>query len=427
MSILPANIEGGVSYLTQTVNNPRGCQIRLRNLSKKEYLILERLTYHSKGVYNNALYAVKNNLLDTDTNCSFLTKLYRYVRNTDNAKFLHAQSVQAILKQLCYALKKKGCKKLHFMPRDSHRSVVWTNQQVKLQNNVLCVPLTQVFLDYYNHTHKYVKVRVPEWLKYHKLIRVTLVPRLNAKYFELHILYDDKRTYPQAKGEHVMGIDLGVSNFATIAISDGTAFIIDGRKAKSVNQWYNKQKARLRSIYDKQGIKSGRKFVTLTKRRNDWMFNFIHQSASQIIKQAIRHRVSKIAIGKNAYWKHGVNIGKKNNSNFVMLPHSKFINILITKAKRYGLCVVVTEEAYTSKVDALALEPLNKQNNFIGKRIKRGLFKSSTGLVINADVNGAINIARKVFGDDPWKSIPESHTGIGGRGRLARPRRIRVA
>jgi putative transposase len=104
-------------------------------------------------------------------------------------------------------------------------------------------------------------------------------------------------------------------------------------------------------------------------------------------------------IGKNPNWKQEVNIGKRNNQQFVCIPHARFIDMLTYKAQLLGIAVLVTEESYTSKCSFLDMEPIEKHEQYVGKRVKRGLFRASTGQHINADVNGSYNIVRKVVPD----------------------------
>ena len=103
-----------------------------------------------------------------------------------------------------------------------------------------------------------------------------------------------------------------------------------------------------------------------------------------------------LVIGKNKGWKQSINIGRRNNQAFVQVPHARFIDMLTYKARLVGIKVVVTEESYTSKTSFIDLEPVKKQMVYLGKRIKRGLFKSADGTLINADINGSSNIIRKV-------------------------------
>lgn len=125
----------------------------------------------------------------------------------------------------------------------------------------------------------------------------------------------------------------------------------------------------------------------------------MHKSSDFIIKHCVEHKIANIVIGKNKEWKQEINLGKKTNQNFVSIPYNSFIEKMAYKCENYGVKLHLTEESHTSKCDHLANEPLGHRENYLGKRIKRGLFKSSTGKFINADLNGAIGIARKVFPD----------------------------
>ncbi len=118
-----------------------------------------------------------------------------------------------------------------------------------------------------------------------------------------------------------------------------------------------------------------------------------------MIDYAVSNNVSEIAIGKNKGWKQEVNLGTKTNQKFVQIPYNTLIHQIKYKAELKGITVFLHEESYTSKCSALDMESLQKHDNYLGNRVKRGLFKSSNGTLINADVNGSINIGRKVFGD----------------------------
>ncbi|MEL6166508.1 MAG: transposase, partial [Cyanobacteria bacterium J06628_3] len=126
---------------------------------------------------------------------------------------------------------------------------------------------------------------------------------------------------------------------------------------------------------------------------------YIHTASRFIVNKLLERGVSHLIIGKNEGWKQSIKIGKKNNQHFVSVPHSTFINQLIYKCELVGIKVTTNEESYTSKCSFLDLEPIKKRSDYLGNRIKRGLFKSSKGLKINADLNGSLNILRKVVGD----------------------------
>ena len=146
----------------------------------------------------------------------------------------------------------------------------------------------------------------------------------------------------------------------------------------------------------------------LNNRRNFWIDDKIHKISRWIINFCINNNIGNIVIGLNKCWKQGINLGKKNNQKFVEIPFSKLIDKISYKGKLIGINVQTTEESYTSKVDHLAFESLEKHDAYSGKRKKRGLFQSSVNKLLNADVNGAIGIGRKVFGDSFVKEIIDS-------------------
>ena len=137
----------------------------------------------------------------------------------------------------------------------------------------------------------------------------------------------------------------------------------------------------------------------LALRQYNLIRNYIHHTSKYIIKNAEELDITKIIIGNNKNWKREINIGKRNNQNFVSIPHSQLIKQIEYKAMKIGIEVINIEESYTSKCSAMDLEPICKHEIYVGNRVKRGLFKTANGTKINADVNGAINILRKVIGD----------------------------
>ena len=205
--------------------------------------------------------------------------------------------------------------------------------------------------------------------------------------------------------------DLGIDNFATfVSTKPGIRpFLVKGKILKSINQQYNKQVAELRSKkhYEHIRIKGVKRYCQLQ--------DLMHKASRLAVNFCLAHDLGRIVIGTNRNWKQSVNLGKRNNQNFVMLPHAKFIEMIRYKAEEYGIQVTVREESYTSKASALDMDVIAdfdpKQGKtkpvFSGKRIKRGLYRSSDGHLINADINGAANIGRKELGDEWLKKLLE--------------------
>lgn len=228
-----------------------------------------------------------------------------------------------------------------------------------------------------------------------ELIQIRIIPE--ATCFIVEIVYERKETDLGLDKDNFLSIDLGLNNLCACVSNVVESLIINGKIAKSVNQWYNKKKAKLMSFVGNKGTSNKIKRITLL--RNCWIEDKLHKISRYIVNFCRSNNIGTIIIGLNKGWKNKINIGKRNNQHFVSIPHSKLINKIVYKAKLLGINVIIHEESYTSKIDHLAFEPLKKQESYLGKRKKRGLFQSSIGKLINSDINGAIGIARKVIGD----------------------------
>jgi putative transposase len=228
------------------------------------------------------------------------------------------------------------------------------------------------------------------------ICQVRIIP--NSNHFTVEVVYDKQEKAIKPYNGNWMGIDLGMNNLAT-CVTDKSAVIYNGKPLKAVNHFYNKRKTKLQSTLPERQFKTKR-IERLTFRRNNKIENSLHQISNKIIKQAENENVTKIIIGNNKNWKQGINLGRKTNRNFVSIPHSALIDKIKYKGLMDGIEVVITQEAYTSKCSALDLEPICKHESYVGKRVKRGLFKTAIGLKINADCNGALNIARLVAGNE---------------------------
>ncbi len=203
----------------------------------------------------------------------------------------------------------------------------------------------------------------------------------------------------------IAGIDIGVNNLAAVT-SNAKGFnplIVNGKPLKSINAYYNKKKAKLQSKLEAEKQTSNR-IKRLTHKRNCKVDNYLHNASRFLINHLAANRIRTLVIGKNDAWKQEIDIGKRNNQNFVSIPHARFIEMLKYKAELAGIKVVITEESYTSKCSFFDMEPIYKHEKYKGRRIKRGLFKASNGRLINADVNGSLNIIRKAFGNEAFAS-----------------------
>jgi putative transposase len=230
-----------------------------------------------------------------------------------------------------------------------------------------------------------------------KLQQVRILPR--CKHLVIEVIYRVEVPEKKKDNQRVLGIDLGLDNFATITNNAGIKpTVINGKGLKSYNKYYNKKLAHYKKTAKQMNqLHWTNRLEHLTTKRNNVVDNFIHHASSLTIKLAKELNCNTIVVGSNKDWKRSSKMSKKVNQSFVSIPHQRYIDQLIYKAEDAGLTVITTEESYTSKCSFLDNEEMKKQEVYKGKRVKRGLFKSSDGILINADVNGAYNIIRKVF------------------------------
>ena len=275
----------------------------------------------------------------------------------------------------------------------------------KKQNMLVFTALACRIKDGYIYFVKNIIKPIKTNIGENKLCQVRIIPQ--ATCYVVEVIYEKKEIDLGLNKSNVLSIDLGLNNLCTCISNVGERpFIVNGKVVKSFNQWYNKKKAKLMSfVGDKR---TSKRLRLLNNRRNFWVEDKVHKISRYIVDYCIKHDIGNIVIGLNKGWKQNIDLGKRINQKFVEIPFSKFINKITYKAKLVGINVQTTEESYTSKVDHLAFEFLRKHDVYLGKRKKRGLFQSSINKLLNADINGAIGIGRKVFGDSYVNKIIDS-------------------
>jgi putative transposase len=240
-----------------------------------------------------------------------------------------------------------------------------------------------------------------------KIKQVRVIPQ--ATCFVVEVVYDQDAADLGLCKDRFLSIDLGIDNLATCVGNVGKPFIANGKSVKSFNQWFNKTRAVLQSYVGDKGM--SKRIRNLLHYRNCWMEDKMHKTSRFIVDYCMENNIGRIVIGKNDGWKQQVNLGKRVNQKFLHIPHARLIDKISYKARLAGIEVKTTEESYTNKSDHLAGEEMRKQEVYLGKRVKRGLFQSSTKVMLNADVNGCLGIARKVLGDSIIRLI--THSGVG--------------
>lgn len=266
-------------------------------------------------------------------------------------------------------------------------------------------------------------IKLPKQFKFTTRTNKTNIQQLRFVpkngYIVLEVIYNKKEKPRSEDNGKYLGIDIGLNNLASCVSNTGSCFIINGKPLKSINQYYNKRISYLKSKLE--GNKQVSKQIRLlTIKRNNKIKDYLHKASRMLINHVVSNGINTIVIGHNKCWKQEINIGSVNNQNFVSIPFNDFIHMISYKGELEGINVEITEESYTSKCSFLDNEVISKHGEYKGRRSKRGLFRSSTGKLINADINGAFNIIRKKKESFDVTTLPE------GRGFWWNPLRISV-
>jgi len=213
----------------------------------------------------------------------------------------------------------------------------------------------------------------------------------NNHNIKVEIIYDKAIKQADVDKSKYAAIDLGLDNLATMVTDEGCT-IFSGKYLKSYNNHFNKILSHLQSIKDMQGLKrTTRRIRRMYDKRDRYMEDVFHKVSRQIVDTLVKQKIGTLVVGYNAGWKQNADMGRKNNQKFVQMPFARLADYLQYKCEMIGIEFVRHEESYTSKCDALALEPIGKHEEYLGRRVKRGLFRFSTGKIINADQNQLLN------------------------------------
>ena len=237
-------------------------------------------------------------------------------------------------------------------------------------------------------------IKIQTKVKREKIQGARIVPKGN--HFVIEILYKEpKKQLISEKIQNVAFIDPGLNNLMTVTSNAFSPLLYSGKNLKSINQLANKKIAQVKSSLSKQGLYSSPLLISIYNKRNRRIKDYLHKLSTHLVNQFVSHKIDTVIFGHNLGQKQDIKLGGVTNQNFVQIPFVQLISLLQYKCELQGIRFITTEESYTSKCSFLDLEEIVKQKEYVGKRVKRGLFQSKEGIQINADVNGSLNIGRK--------------------------------
>lgn len=408
---------------------------RLKHLSKEDYRNLRRLCRVSKNLMNQAIWLNRQYFFAEGKYLGY-QKTYAELKSDANYKTLNSNMAQQSMKvvdgmfqafiALLKLVKKKqydsrAVKMPRYLPKDGFAPLII--QRFKIVDQIFTLPYSRA----YDAEHSKVSIKVPPILEGKRVKFIKIIPSEKARRFEIQYTYEATEMQSELNEQKALAVDFGIDNLMTCGTSEGQSFIIDGRRLKSINQWYNKRNSQLASIKDKQnyGRRSTNQQQRITSKRNRRVNDYISKACRLVVNYCLKNRIGKLVCGYNVTFQRGSNIGRVNNQNFVSIPFGKIREKFQYLCRLYGIEYIEQEESYTSKasfLDGDELPVYNADNpqeyEFSGRRIKRGMYRSADGRLINADLNGALNILRK--------SKVVSLEGLYCRGELSTPVRIRA-
>ena len=361
------------------------------------YKELDQLCFLSKNLYNSTLYTVRQHYFNTKKYLASFTIIKDFTKEGQKEfRALPAQvsryTVQLVdqnMKSFFALLKKKQANQYtnpvrlpKYLDTDKGRQVVhYHKQSLRLKKNGF-VKLAKSNIE--------IQTKVPNSnIQYLKLVPC-------GNHIKIMIGYYETKKKLKATQKRIASIDIGQNNLMTVTSNVFHPVIYNGKPVKSVNQFYNKIKAKEQSCLKKENnVYWSKKLGQLTLWRENQIANYFHKATHHFVNYCIANDIDTVIIGRNQQWKDSINLGKKTNQNFTSIPFGRLYDLLRYKLELNGINYIETEESYTSKCSFIDREEICKHDSYMGRRVGRGLFKSKDGYKYNADINGSLNILRK--------------------------------
>lgn len=370
----------------------------MRKLNKRQFLALRELCRHSNSLYNCAVYCIRHHFEQTNSYIGY-ANLYHELKTNEHYVAMPSKMAQQTLRladkdmRSFFALlnrKRKGeyganARVPSYKKPNSFFNLILPNDQVSIRNGM--IKLTKDIKIPFTHDIKGT------------IKQLIISPHMEGKRFSMCLQYEETTIpFTALSKNNFLSIDLGIDNLAACASNVGPSFLLNGKPLKSYNQFYNKRMSMMKSELERTTKKKWSHAMELmSMNRSNWVNNYFNQSIALLIKYCLKYDIGTVVMGYNAEWKKNVNLGGAINQKFCSIPHFLFKRKLQDKCASFGIEFIQQEESYTSKASFLDGDQMKHGVKFSGRRVKRGLYRSKNGRFLNADINGALNIARKVF------------------------------
>lgn len=371
--------------------------------SHPKFKVIDQQCFHSKNLYNEANYILRQEFINNGKIISYADMNFEF-KTHENYKFTFSQPANCTLRLLdknwksyFKAIKdwKKNPSKYLGMPKlpkylkkDGRFNWMIPNNQLHYNYEKSTIHISNRLINDYDWKCRCLG----------RPIQVRFIPRGSC--YVMEIVYEiELPNVKESESSRIASIDLGVDNLVTMTNNIGlNPIIINGKGIKSINQYYNKRLASEKSLLKIRHNKDwSRKLDMISFKRHQRIKNYMHNTSAYIIKWCVVNNIDSLVVGKNKEWKQESKMNTKSNQNFISIPYNMLLLQLQYKCKNAGIKYIETEESYTSGTSFLNEEEPTKANYNKSRRVQRGLFQSNDGLLINSDVNGSLQIMKKVF------------------------------
>ncbi len=388
------------------------CQQNLLNPAQFETKVLETLCEQSNKLTNCATYIFRQAFFTFGIVVTDIFEAQSVLKDNPHYKLLQSQVAQKVIETVGESFKSfKELREMFFkgqlvnepkLPNYRKKNglavITYPKQALKFNKTKkeVRLPLGNDFKNTFGL--KEIWIDFPSNLEFENIKELRVIPK--NLFFYAEWVYKTEKKEVSLDNTRFLAIDHGLNNWLTCLSNIGKSFIVDGRKLKSENQWYNKKVAKIKTGKDKSYWDD--ELAKVTETRNRQVRDSVNKAARFIINFCLKNRLGKLIFGWNDRSKDSINIGKKNNQEFVQIPTSRLKERIKQLCEEYGIEFIQTEESYSSKASFLDNDKLfkfgekPKDSKFSGKRVKRGLYQASNKKLINADLNACGNIARKV-------------------------------
>lgn len=380
----------------------RRCEQIIIKRNHPKFKVIDQQCFYSKNLYNEANYTIRQEFIKNNNYISY-RDMNKEFKTHENYKLTFSQPANCTLRLLDKNWKSffKAIKDWKLHP-EKYLGMPKLPKYLKKDGRFpWMIPNNQCFYDYEKGI-VYIRNRLLNDYEWKcrclgRLIQVRFIPR--GYCYVMEIVYETEILDTKENNNRIASIDLGVNNLVTMTNNIGlNPIIINGKGIKSVNQYYNKRLAKEKSLLKiRHGKDWSRKLDILTQKRYQRIKNYMHNTSAYIMRWCLKNNINTLVAGKNKEWKQKSTMSKASNQKFIQIPYEMLLKQLKYKCENVGIKYIEVDENYTSGTSFLDHERPEKSNYDKSRRIVRGLFESNSGLLINGDVNGSLQIMKKVF------------------------------